>query len=235
MKKIYLIAFAASILAGILFFNYLENLEQNSQIEYEEVLVAAIDIPAYQNITEEMVMLQKVPAGYSHPKSAKNAAQALGKISESKILAGEQILPDKLKVPGESEGGLSFAVPSQMRAITISVDTVSGVAGFIRQGDRVDVIAVMMTPDPEDSESQQNTSLVVCQNSQVIAVGSNLVESTESAAYSSITLLVSPEDAMRIALSSSEGKLRAILRAPSDISRNNEPPKDSEDMLELPK
>ena len=256
MKKVVLFALVAALAAGALLYIYLGKLEQQSEVKvvYEDVLVAAADIPAYSAITEEMVTVKQVPQGTSHPIAARTPAEAVGFVTENLIVEGEEILPVKLKQPGQAESGLSYVVPEGMRAVTVAVDEVSGVAGFLQRGDYVDVISYTSTSyemptadqvqtgttettDPAQNAVSQSTTVIAAQNILVAAIGRSLSSSTSSTedqsaiGYNSVTLILSPEDAMRVIQGSRSGSLILILRASGDHDTNTEDPVINDSLL----
>lgn len=254
MKKVILFALIAALAAGTLLYFYLGNLEQETVVEvvYEDVLVAAVDIPAYSVITADMLTLTQMPEGTAHPRVAHSIDEAVGYVTESLIVSGEEILPEKLKQPGQSDSGLSYIIPDGMRAVTISVDEISGVAGFIQRGDYVDVLAYTTTTyDPDEgtdtqdteetvtaTEKTQGTTVVAAQNVCVAAVGTTLKTTTSTDSdgtdeiYSSITLLLTPEDAMRVIQGAKSGIVTIVLRASGDHTANTEEPIVSDSLLD---
>ena len=249
MKKVILFALVAALAAGALLYLYLGKLEQQNEVKivYEDVLVAAQDIPAYTEITEEMVAVKQVPQGSSHALAARSTAEAIGYVTESLIVEGEEILPLKLKQPGKSESGLSYLVPEGMRAVTVAVDEISGVAGFLQRGDYVDVICYTTTsyqPEgqalPEDGTSAptQGTTVIAAENVCVAAVGTTLksasasAESAEEIAYASVTLFLTPADAMRVIQGAKSGVVLVALRASGDHTSVDEQPVISDSLLQ---
>ncbi|MEN6564338.1 MAG: Flp pilus assembly protein CpaB [Christensenella sp.] len=260
MKKIVLFALIAALCAGALLYVYLGRLEQQKQVPivYENVAVASQNISAYTPITAEMVEIKQVPQGTSHPLAARTAEEVIGFVTESELIEGEEILPAKLKQPGQTESGLSYIVPEGMRAVTVAVDEVSGVAGFLQRGDYVDVIAYTTTAyQPEESlpagdpaaqaaqtaqtsTATQGTTVVAAQNVCVAAVGTSLTspaadtgESVDGAAgYSSVTLFLTPEDAMRVVQGAKSGVILLVLRASGDHAENLEVPVVSDMLLQ---
>lgn len=248
MKKVTIFALIAALAAGVLLYLYLGNLEKKSevQVRYDTVVVAAADIPAYTTITADLVKVTQAPEGAAHTQSVRDPNLVVGKMTESLILSGEQILPAKLRTPGETASGLSYVIPAGMRALTVAVDDISGVAGFLRQGDYVDILGYVQTSYPaepytEDAESS-GTTLVVAENILVVALDSALSESlpaesdgsgTEESAYSTATLLVSTADAMRIMQASRSGLITVLLRSTGDHAANTETPVGSDDLLTL--
>ncbi len=260
MKKVVLFALIAALCAGALLYVYLGKLEQQKEVKvvYESVVVAAQPIPAYTPITPDMVTIKQVPQGSSHPSAARSADEVIGFVTESALITGEEILPAKLKQPGQAESGLSYVVPVGMRAITIAVDDISGVAGFIQRGDYIDVLAYVSVKvlgfdgmDPElykqmtgqDVPAEdigvtvESATVVIAQNICVAAIGKTFANSSSEieGGYGSITLFVTPEDAMRINHAAKSGILTVVLRATGDHEKNTEDPILSNQLIEKAK
>ena len=170
MKKVVLFSLIAAICAGVMLYLYLGKLEQQKQVQivYEEVVVAAQDIPAYTAITPEMLTVQQIPKGTAHPLAARAVSDAAGFVTEGAILAGEEVIPAKLKKPGQVESGLSYVIPKGMRAVTIGVDEISGFAGFLQRGDYVDIYAYITTSyvTPQQQAAALATGQAVRESSQ---------------------------------------------------------------------
>lgn len=246
MKKVVLFALIAALCSGALLYFYLGSLEAQKQVtvEYDSVVVAATDIPAYTPITSDMVTFKQIPVGYAHPLATRSVEDVVGFVTESAVLAGEELLPSKLKQYGETDSGLSYVVPEGMRALTIAVDEVSGIAGFLQRGDYVDVISYTTTtyvpaeapvvadgetPTEDQLPQTLSTTLVAAQNVRVAAVGKSLssvstVEDQAVEGYTSVTLLLSPEDVMRVVQGAKSGSIVLILRASGDHTPNTQDP-----------
>jgi len=128
------------------------------------------------------------------------------------ISKGEFILPNKLA--GENAGsGLPALIPPGMRAVSVRVNEVVSVAGFVAPGTRVDVL---LTGTPGTNGEQETTT--VLQNVAVLASGHNLERNANGEPQNTavVTLLVSPDDAQRLALASTEGHIQLALRNPLD-------------------
>ncbi len=218
MKKIYIVALVMSLITGFVFYNYLKDLEKNSEMVLEEYVAAKVDITDTTKITEDMVEIKKVPKGYAHPLSASKPEDVVGMITENNILKGEAILPQKLTKSNSAEGGLSFVIPEGMRAVALPVDKVSGVAGNIRLGDKVDLIATVPMADEADPEKSQMISFVLSSDISVLSIGQkgSIVDGEESVTYETITLCLSYSDAVKVAQTLAGGIIRVALRNPLD-------------------
>ena len=250
MKKVVLFALIAAICAGALLYFYLDKLEQQKavKVEYENVVVATVTIPAYTPITAEMVNIKPVPLGTAHPLAARTLEEVVGYVTESETLEGEQLLPPKLKQLGQTDSGLSYIVPEGMRAVTIAVDEVTGVAGFLQRGDYVDIYAYLttsyLTPEQqaiaattEQTSAEQATTVLAAQNVNIVAVGTSLANDPAAGegggvGYSSVTVLVTPDQAMRLIQSARSGVVMMVIRANGDHETITQQPVVSDSLLD---
>jgi pilus assembly protein CpaB len=132
------------------------------------------------------------------------------------IAQNEPILPSKL-APVGAGAGLPPIIPDGMRALSVRVNDVIGVAGYVLPGTRVDVL-VTVSPT---QQVQDMTSKVILTNVQVLAAGTRIernAEDDEPVSVSVVTLMVDPLQAEALTLASTEGKIQLALRNPLDAS-----------------
>ena len=107
-------------------------------------------------------------------------------------------------------GGIAAVIGSKKRAVAVRVDKVIGVAGFVHPGNRVDVLVTM------SKGTQEPVTKIVLENILVLAAGPEVTtakgKEQQPAAVDVITLEVSPEEAEKLALAATEGKLQLALR-----------------------
>jgi pilus assembly protein CpaB len=134
------------------------------------------------------------------------------------VVENELILEDKL-APKEAGGGLSVAIPQGTRAISVRVDDVVAVAGFVVPGTMVDVL---VTGNTTGGDSVTRTIL---QDLRVLAVGQKSEADREGKpqTYTVVTLLVNPEEAEKVTMASTEGKIHLALRNTIDTKEVNPP------------
>ncbi len=215
MKKVKILALLAAVVTALLIFVFLSTLINVGDGKGVNILSAAQDISANTVITEEMLMMVEVPEGIVLPGALTRMSDAVGQTAFADIIVGEQVLSSKLIVPGETVANtLAYAIEPGMRAITIGVDNMSGLAGMIHPGDRIDLLAEL------DVEGVTNTELVA-ENIKILAVDSVLdksgkVANGDVAAYTTITLEVTAIQAMEVSLAANSGPMRAIMRSPMD-------------------
>jgi len=177
-----------------------------------DVIVAADDIQVGARVEDHDARIAKFPASGLPGGAYSKKSQVLGRGVIIPIARGEFILPSKL-APENAGAGLPSLIPPGMRAVSVRVNEVVSVAGFVGPGTRVDVL---LTGTPNGSSEPQTTTDL--QNVAVIASGHTLERSASGEAQSTpvITLLASPEDAERLTLASAEGKIQLSLRNPLD-------------------
>ncbi len=181
--------------------------------EMTSIVVASKTLPLGTRITEKDVSLAAFPKANVPAGSFQDLSAVIGRGAVIQMFAGEPVLESKL-APKEAGAGLSVGIPDGMRALSIQVNDVVGVAGFVQPGSRVDLI-LTGTP-PNDTE---RASKVVLENLQVLATGKNVQQDAEGKPQTVpvVTLLVTPEEAAKIALATGDGPIILALRNPMDL------------------
>jgi pilus assembly protein CpaB len=154
------------------------------------------------------------PAGKAPEGTFAQPSEVIGRGIIVPIVKNEPVLKAKL-ASKEAGSGLPPVIPEGMRAVSVRVDEVVGVAGYVLPGNRVDVLA---TANPTDQRSDTTTK-VILSNVQVLTAGTRMEqdqENTKPVAVTVVTLLVFPEQSERLALASTEGKIQLALRNPLD-------------------
>jgi pilus assembly protein CpaB len=129
------------------------------------------------------------------------------------ITHNEPILRSKITAPGQRATLSSILEPGK-RAVTVRVDDVRGVAGFIQPGDRVDVVLIRTEMDSRKNESSSD---IILQFAKVLAIDQITGERTEQPTIAkAVTLEVSPEEAQKILLATNIGRLSLVLRQPDE-------------------
>lgn len=183
------------------------------------VVVAANNIPVGVRLQEKDLRLVKMPAADLPQGVFHSTLEALGRGVILPITANEMILDNKV-VAANGGAGLPALIPAGMRAVSVRVNEVVSVAGFVTPGTRVDVL---LTGNPtRDNAPEEVTTSTVLENVQVLAAGQQLQRNSEGQPQSVpvITLLVNPEDAERLTLASSEGRIQLSLRNPLDMEKS---------------
>ena len=134
-------------------------------------------------------------------------------------VAENEPLTDAKLASREAGGGLPPSIPPGMRAVSVKVNEVVGVAGFVVPGTRVDVMVTLTNRQ----QGQESITRIVVSNAQVLTAGTRYDQekAKEGTPIPStvVTLLVTPEDGERIALAASEGQIMLALRNPLDTNQ----------------
>jgi hypothetical protein len=143
MKKVVLFALVAALAAGALLYIYLGKLEQKNEVTvvYEDVLVAAADIPAYSAITEEMVTVKQVPQGTSHPLADTHPAEAVGFVTENLIVKARKSCPSSSNSPARPKAGFRMSCRKACAQSPFPWTKSRALPGLFQRGDYVDVLA----------------------------------------------------------------------------------------------
>jgi len=179
------------------------------------VVVAADDIQVGAKLEPQDVKVVTLPPAAVPPGAFSATSKVLGRGAVLPVSKGEFILPSKLAALNAG-AGLPSLIPQGMRAVSVRVNDVVSVAGFVQPGTRVDVLAT----GTQGSGNERQTTTVL-ENVAVIAVGKSLdrTASADAQAAPVITLLVSPDDAQKLALVSQEGRIQLSLRNPLDTKK----------------
>lgn len=199
------------VLAAVSVSKYLSS-AQAYQNNLNKIAVAKVAIPIGSKIISEQIMVVQFPKE-STPDGAFDSPEKLaGRVAVVNIAAREPITEARLAPEGTS-AGLAAVIPEGYRAMTVKVDDAAGISGFIMPGTLVDVV---VTIDPREGSGMQDPiSKIVLQNIKVLANGQNIDKpenEREANTVKAVTLQVTPEQAEKLALASSEGKLQLVMR-----------------------
>lgn len=200
------------LLAAVSVSRYLSSAQAYTK-NLNRVAVAKVAIPLGTKIVAEQVTVVQFPKE-STPDGFFDAPEKLaGRVAVTNIGVREPITESRL-APEGTAGGLSAVIPEGYRAMTVKVDDVVGISGFIQPGTLVDVV-VVITPDETSGTSRNPISKIVLQNIKVLANGQNIdkpEDQREANSVKAVTLQVTPEQAEKLALAATEGKLQLVMR-----------------------
>lgn len=215
-SRLLLIAALAIILglaAGYTALRYLNDRPSVVQVagrgDLASVVLASRDLPIGTVLEESDLRVVDWPAGAVPVGFFDSKEGVMGRSLISGVQMNEVILEGKLAGPDQL--GIIPLIEPGMRAMTISVDPVVGVAGFVTPQTKVDVILIMTPPNSDDPRSQ-----TILQNLQALASDQEISETEDGEAIevNTVTVLVSPAESEILALAESEGEIRLTLRNP---------------------
>jgi len=195
---------------------YLSNVQAFTK-DLGNVVVAKEEINLGEKITPDKLALAAIPNGSLPEGIFRKMDDVVGRVAITPIGIRETITTMKL-APSGTGGGLSAVIPEGYRAMTVKVDDVVGVSGFVMPGSFVDVVAVIV-PVNQTSASQGPISKIVLQNIKVLASGGS-IDSPENqrqpSSVNAVTLMVTPEQAEKLVLAANESKLQLVMRNYTD-------------------
>jgi pilus assembly protein CpaB len=216
--RVFMVFVLAMTAGGALAFgtyNYMQHLPvKSTSIPTRPVVVAAADLDIGAELRREDIRIIDWPANGMPANAISDPQEVIGRGLILPVIENEPFLPMKL-ASKEAGSGLPPVIPPGLRAVSVRVNEVIGVAGYVLPGTRVDVVA---TVSPNGSANDM-TSKVILTNVQVLAAGTKIYRETDKnkpMPVSVVTMLVNPEEAERLTLASTEGKIQLALRNPLD-------------------
>ena len=235
-KNTFWIALGAALFSIFLLYSWIQEKNKKMTDQFGKrtmVVVAKKNINEMYPLDETVVEVIEIPEEYIAPQAVTNPADLRGYLALTPIIKGEQILRTKISRPGALTG-LSYQVSPGKRAITIPIDDMRGVARLLKPGDRVDLIASIISGTGRNQKREIKT---IMQNVIILAAGTRiqnqipanyelddsgknyLIKSlSKNTDYSSITVEASPVEAQKLIyiLSTNPSDLFMTLRHPSD-------------------
>jgi pilus assembly protein CpaB len=208
----------ALILGGIaakMAFDFVQKRQSGlvSEIKHPQMVVAKRGVEAGTALTEEDLALGDVSSDATIPETAfTTVEELLGRVTVVPLLQG-QAITSTLLAPKGMGPGLQAAVPLGMRAVTVEINEMTGVAGYLVPGCHVDVIQTL-----KDDKTGQPTARTLAQNVKITAIGVRHNPVDGDGGGRSITLLVTPAQAELMELSSTIGRPRFVLRNGNDLA-----------------
>ncbi len=219
------IVMALALLSGLaaawLALNYLRQPEspiRTVEPSSTEVVVAARDLPLGTVLTTQDVKQVGWPGGVLPEGYSSSVEEVLGRGVITPVALNEPLLSSKIAVK-EAGGGLPIAIPEGMRGVSVRVDDVISIAGFVLPGTRVDIL---VTLDQGTQQTNPITKLIL-QNIQVLTSGQVVQRDTngEPVQVTVITLLVTPEQGEQLVLAATRGRIQLALRNTLDMDSVN--------------
>jgi pilus assembly protein CpaB len=214
IRVVVILAVVFGLLASVAIYRYLaqyDKIIREKKIATQPVVVASKELPFGTVLGQDNVQTASWPVEIVPAGSIGSAQELMGRVVRTPIATGEPVLETKL-APVGADRGLPMRVPPGMRAMTVAVNVVSGVSGFVLPDTKVDVV-VTIRPETE----KESVSKLVLQNLLVLAADQRLEDNDgKPMTTQSVTLLVTPSEAEKLALASSNGEIQLVLRSPAD-------------------
>lgn len=219
------VSVVALIFAGLAswgVYNYLQRETKKTVVgETGKIVVAAADLPVGTKLNATQLKSVSWPKESMPPGSFSDNNAVIDRIVIQKLSAGDAVTEPKL-LPKDIKAGagmMTYIVPEGHRAVTVAVNEVAGVAGFLSPNNRVDIVLTTQIP----GRTAENISKIILQDVPILATGQIATEPKEGKpmVVPTVTLDLTPEDSEKLILASSKGSLQLLLRnvidkAPAD-------------------
>ncbi len=211
------IAIFLALIVTVLIINWLQTkakMKEVAPLETQEVAIAKVDLQWGTTLTNEVIDRKTFLKGSLPPGTFSDGSALVGRVLISPVKANEPIFESRLAPTNIRTGGVAAVVTPKKRAIAVKVDKVIGVAGFIHPNNRVDVL---VTLNPE--KARTGMTKTVLENILVLAAGPEFEAKGKEEKQSPVdvvTLEVTPEEAEKLALAATEGRILLVLRNFSD-------------------
>src|SRR5215472_3868565 len=215
-------AIAVAFFISTFVYRQFQRVTGSKPIVMQHIVVAAVPMQLGTRLDANNLRLMPWPAGepvagmFTHIEDCANRALI------TPVAENEPIIENKLS-PKEAGAGLPATIPEGMRALSVAVNEVVGVAGFVIPGTMVDVL---VTGSVVGSRDQNNITRTILENVRVLAAGQKIEQDREGKPQTVpvITLLVTPADAAKLAMASTQGKIQLALRNTIDSKKVDPPP-----------
>lgn len=204
------LAVVVGLVAVFLIHRYITTTTQVVQVAKDPVVVAEVDIAPGTALEPRLLRVDQWPKNIIPPRTVRSPQEVQGRVVQTFIAKGEPILTTKLAPEGTAAGLGGLLAPDKL-AVTIKTDEVTGVAGFINPGDRVDVLVELPAPEGQG----EHISKIILQNIKVLSKGQIFDPSApkdKPQVVNTVTLEVTPEQAEALNLATFQGKIRLALR-----------------------
>ncbi len=206
------VAIIIALITSLLIYKFLETRGKVKDVtlETQAITVAVTDLTWGTVLTKEVLKTEPFLKSSLPGGSFPDSSALIGRVLISNVKAKEPILESRLAPITVKTGGVAAVVSHKKRAVAVKVDKVIGVSGFVHPGNRVDVLTTIST-----SKTSEPVTKTVLENILVLAAGPEIEtkgKEEKPATVDVITLEVTPEEAEKLALSASEGKLQLALR-----------------------
>lgn len=220
-RLLLILALGSGLLTAVMVYFYTASMGQRAnQPVYKmvTVVVARTAIPARTTILPAMLETRELPEPAVLPNNVRDQNEVIGAVTRDALVAGEPVLKDRVWPKG-TQPGLTFAIPAGKRAVTVAVNEVVGVAGFVKPGDLVDVLGTF-----ERDFLGADTTATILQGVQVLAIAQQTKDEgkDEAKVSTTVTLAVALEEAQKLTLAEERGRLRLVLR-PAGVAERVKP------------
>lgn len=192
--------------------------------ETQPLVVASVPLALGTRLDSTNLRIIQWPANQSVAGMFTRIEDCANRAIITPLAANEPVLEAKL-APKESGAGLSATIPEGMRAVSVAVNEVVGVAGFVIPGTMVDVLVTGRALGGSGVAASGDVTRTILENIRVLAAGQKVEQDREGKpqTVAVITLLVTPDDASKLTMAATDGKIQLALRNTVDTKKNDPP------------
>ncbi len=213
--KVLFLPIFAGLLATVGVYVYLQKAQPaQAKAETVPVVVAAKPVPAKTVLTADMLTTKNFPKSLVGRNEITSVSGAVGKATTVPLAQDEAVLVTKLATK-DAKVGLAYHIPSGMRAITVSAGEQQAVAGFPEPGDLIDIVSIF-------NVNGMAQSRIILEGLPILAVAQSM-ETTpngEARVVPTVTLAVTPQQALMITTAEQKSALRYLLRPANKDEKN---------------
>ncbi len=216
------VAILVAVIASDFVYQQFKHATAVKPVKAEQVVVAAMPLPLGTRLQGQYVRLVSWPTSDRLPGMLTRVEDCADRALITSVVENEPILDRKL-APKEAGAGLAATIPEGMRALSVKVDEVVDVAGFVLPGTIVDVL---VTGEVQGGQNGNSITRTILEDVRVLAAGQKVEQDKDGKPYTVpvITLLVTPEQANKLTMASTEGKIHLALRNTIDSKMVDPPP-----------
>lgn len=216
-----IVAVTLGLVASNFVYQRLSRVQAAQPVSMGKIVVARTALPLGTRL--QVQHLRSIPWPAAEPVAGmfRQMEDAVGRALVTSVVENEAILENKL-APKEAGSGLPATIPEGMRALSVAVNDVVAVAGFVLPGTMVDVL---VTGSVEGRSGANSSTRIILENVRVLAAGQKIEQDKDGKPQTVpvITLLVTPEDANRLTMASMEGRIQLALRNTIDSEKVSPP------------
>jgi pilus assembly protein CpaB len=209
----------AAMLASVVVYSALKKREadvQKAMVHTVYIVVAAADLPLGSKLDPGQLKLARWSADAIPDGAFMNPSQVTGAFVKNQFVTNEPIVATKLFLGQKTAGVMPLLIPPGMRAISVPVDEVSDISGFVLPHAHVDILVAVQNQGTGPGDNKP-FSKIVLQNVEILAVAQEVEKKKdEPELVKVVTVLVTPQDAERLALATREGVLHLAMRNYAD-------------------
>jgi pilus assembly protein CpaB len=199
------VAVVAGLMASVLVYRAIAEMQAAAGRgqSMDNIVVAAVDVDLGETLTPQHVKLVAWPKAAVPAGAVRALPDAVGRVVRASLLASEPLFEGKLAPQGHG-GIMPMLVPQGRRGITIKVDDAVKESGFVLPNGRVDVLVSM----PKGTDGHERMAKLILQDVLVLAAGQTVeMRDNKPVSVTTVTLALTPDQAERLALAQSEGRL----------------------------